>query len=140
MKIKCSKLFTAFMAVVLFTDVSVRASEMDEYIGSSAKDSYVFKTHLKDDRGSTQSKDGVVTLKGTVKEEPHRSLVQETVANLPRVKIVDNQLVFKGEASSQAQKELAGEYAGDVAGVKGVKNGITLAKNPNNTESTRKDR
>jgi len=174
MKTKLLKMFTAFAAVVLLAGVSVRASEMDGRIESSAKDSYVFKTYLKDDSITTKSKDGVVTLKGTVKEESHKSLAQDTVENLPGVKKVENQLVFKGkrpvensdgwialkvktvllfhsnvratktdvnvrdgivtlsgEADSQAQKELTGEYARDVAGVKDVKNDMTLAKNPN---------
>jgi osmotically-inducible protein OsmY len=167
------KVFVAVMAAVLFTSVAAHASETDGRIESSAKKSYVFKTYLKDDAIKVQSKDGVVALTGTVAEESHRSLAQETVASLPGVKSVDNQLelksdrpaeesdgwigtqvkwsllynrnvsgmgtqvsvadgvvTLKGEAVSQAQKDLTGEYAKDVKGVKDVKNEMTIAKIP----------
>ena len=70
---------------------------MDNRIESSAKKSYVFKTYLKGDDIKIQSKDGVVSLTGTVSEESHKSLAQETVAGLPGVKSVDNRLEVKGE-------------------------------------------
>ena len=179
MRIKCLGLMSAMLAVMMFAGVPVRATGMDSRIESSAKDSYVFKTYLKDDNVSTKSKNGIVTLKGTVRQMSHKNLAQETVANLPGVKKVNNQIVFngerlpansdawivmkikteflfhkdvstfktevdvkngivtlKGEASSEAQKELAAEYAADVSGVKNVKNEMTIAKNPNNTEPT----
>jgi len=71
---------------------------MDDRIESSAKKSYVFKTYLQNDDIKVQSEDGVVTLTGTVSEESHKSLAQETVADLPGVKSVDNKLEVKGES------------------------------------------
>jgi osmotically-inducible protein OsmY len=56
----------------------------------------VFKTYLKGDDIRIQSKDGAVTLTGTVSEESHKSLAQETVAGLSGVKSVDNRLEVKG--------------------------------------------
>ena len=70
---------------------------MDSRIESSATKSYVFKTYLKDDSIKTESKDGVVTLTGTVAEASHMSLAQDTVESLPGVKSVDNRLKVKGE-------------------------------------------
>jgi hyperosmotically inducible periplasmic protein len=85
-------------AVALFViSVPVRASETDDRIESSAKQSYVFKTYLKDDAVAIASKDGAVTLTGTVNEESHKELAKETVASLPGVKSVDNKLEIKGE-------------------------------------------
>ncbi len=158
---------------LLVTSSSLLASETDDRIESSAKKSYVFKTQLKDDAIKAESKNGVVTLTGTVAESSHRSLAQDTVESLPGVKSVDNQLIVKGEspaehsdgwlsmkvkttllfhrnvsasgtdvfvkdgivslrgeASSQAQKELTTEYASDVEGVKEVKNEMTVGKAP----------
>ena len=63
---------------------------MDNRIESSAKNSYVFKTYLQADDIKVQSEDGTVTLTGTVSEESHKSLAEETVADLPGVKSVDN--------------------------------------------------
>jgi hyperosmotically inducible protein len=155
------------------TSAPLRASDTDDRIESSAKKSHVFKTQLKDDSIKTESKNGAVTLTGTVAESSHKSLAQDTVENLPGVKSVDNQLKvsgespaehsdgwlstkvkttllfhrnvsatgtdvyvkdgivsLRGEASSQAQKELTTEYAKDVEGVKDVKNEMTIAKTP----------
>ncbi len=84
------------VAALLMLSMPVQASKMDNRIESSAKKSYVFKTYLKADDIKVQSEDGAVTLTGTVSEESHKSLAQETVADLPGVKSVDNMLEVKG--------------------------------------------
>ena len=86
---------------LLVTSVPVHASTMDDRIESSARKSYVFKTYFTGDDIKIQSKDGVVSLTGTVSEEFHKSLAQETVAGLPGVKSVDNRLEVKGEHSAE---------------------------------------
>jgi osmotically-inducible protein OsmY len=86
---------------LLVTSTSVRASGTDSRIESSAAKSYVFKTYLKDDSITTESKDGVVTLTGTVADANHKSLAQDTVAGLPGVISVDNQLLVKGEQPAE---------------------------------------
>ena len=88
---------TVAMGAMLVASSSVRASETDDRIESSAKKTYVFKTYLKDDAIKTESKNGAVTLTGTVAESSHRSLAENTVESLPGVKSVDNQLTVKGE-------------------------------------------
>lgn len=85
---------------LLLANVSF-ASEMDDGIVSSAKDSYVFKTFLKDGDVQIQSNDGVVTLSGTVLEESHKQLAQETAANLSGVKSVNNELKLEGERPAE---------------------------------------
>ena len=75
--------------VLLVFSVPVQASKVDDQIISSAKNSYVFKNYLKNDDIKIQSKDGAVTLTGTVSEESHKTLARETVAGLPGVKTVD---------------------------------------------------
>jgi hyperosmotically inducible periplasmic protein len=162
--------------VALWTTMPVCASEMDDRIESSARDSYVFNTYLKGDDIKIQSKDGAVTLTGVVSEESRRGLANETVAGLPGVKSVDNRLEVKGasptpnsdvwlgekvkttllfhrsvsavttevdvkegivtlrgDAASQAQKELTTEYAKGIEGVKGVNNEMTVLKTPEMT-------
>ena len=158
--------------------IPVYASEMDSRIELSARQSYVFKTYLMGDDIKIQSRDGVVTLTGFVSEEYHKSLAQETVADLPGVKSVDNRLEVKGatptansdawlrdkvkatlsfhpgvsagiteidvkdgivtlrgDAASQAQKELTTEYARDVEGVKDVNNEMTVTKTSEKTRT-----
>ncbi|PTN36325.1 BON domain-containing protein [Desulfonatronum sp. SC1] len=93
-------LLLAVFGSLLLINVSF-ASETDDRIIASAKESYVFKTFLKNGDVKIQSKDGVVTLSGTVAEESHKLLAQETAANLPGVKSVNNELEFKGERPAE---------------------------------------
>jgi hyperosmotically inducible periplasmic protein len=175
MKFKTKKKSVILVAAValLLTSGTLQASKTDNRIESTAKESYVFKTYLKDDAIKIQSEDGVVTLKGTVLNESHKTMADETVMGLPGVKRVDNQLsvtstpasansdawigervrgtllfhrsvsyvntsvtvtdgnvTLRGEASSEAQKQLTGEYAKDVSGVKDVENEMTVANSP----------
>lgn len=166
----------ASSALILGTGPALRAGDADNRIEAAAKGSYNFKTYLKDDAIKVQSRDGVVTLSGTVARDYHKFLAEETVAGLPGVQRVDNQLTLVGEqpsdksdgwistkvmaaltfhkhvsatstevhtkdgvvtltgkADTAAQKELTGEYAKDVEGVKEVRNELTVthpAKKP----------
>jgi len=178
MRFKYSVAVLVAMVMMMATSLSLYASEMDNRIESSAKESYVFHTYLKNDDVKVQSKDGVVTLTGVVAEEYHKSLAQETVAGLPGVNSVDNKLKVKdgspsessdawiagkvkatllfhrsvstmtevdvkkgivtlrGNAASQAQKELTTEYVKDVVGVKDVKNEMTVSDSSKKTPQT----
>lgn len=91
----------AATGALLVTSAPLQASETDDRIEASAKKSYVFKTHLKGDSIKTESKDGAVTLTGTVAESSHKSLAQDTVESLPGVKSVDNQLKVKRESPAE---------------------------------------
>ena len=91
----------AVVSTLLITSPPLRAAGTDSRIESSAAKSYVFKTYLKDDSIKTVSKDGVVTLTGTVAEASHKSLAENTVESLPGVKRVDNQLVVSGEQPAE---------------------------------------
>lgn len=91
----------AATGTLLVTTAPLRASETDDRIESSAKKSHVFKTYLKDDSIKTESKNGAVTLTGTVAEPSHKSLAEDTVEGLPGVKSVDNQLRVKGEKHAE---------------------------------------
>ncbi len=165
--------FAAVAAIVLASSMPLFASETDDRIETSFKESYVYKTYLKDDSIKTSAKEGVVTLTGTVTEEAHKALAQETVASIPGVIRVDNQLAtkaevaaesadtwmgrkikltlmfhrnvnagktdvavqdgvvtLKGEVDSLAQKDLTGEYAKDIEGVKEVKNELVVVASP----------
>ena len=82
---------------MVMTCPSLRAADTDDRIVSAAEKSYVFKTYLNHDSIKTESKNGIVTLTGTVAESSHKSLAQDTVEGLPGVKSVNNQLLVKGE-------------------------------------------
>lgn len=89
------------LVFLLAFSVPVQAANTDNAIEKSAKQSYVFKTYLKADDIKVKSKDGVVTLTGTVSEESHKSLAEETVAGLPAVKSVENKLEVKGDRPAE---------------------------------------
>jgi len=172
-KTRYSLSLLAALSALLNSTTDLRATETDDRIESAAAKSYVYKTYLKDDAITTTSKNGVVTLTGTVLHAYHKSLAEDTVENLPGVIKVDNQLTLnanspseqsdgwlstkvkttllfhrnvsasatdvyvkdgvvslRGEASSAGQKDLTGEYAKDIEGVKEVKNEMTIAKTP----------
>jgi osmotically-inducible protein OsmY len=77
--------------------MTVRASETEDRIMSSAKESNVFQTYPSDDAIKMESKEGVVTLTGTFVEGSKKSLAVDTVQRLPEVIGGDNQRVTTGE-------------------------------------------
>ena len=95
------KVVIALLVVTVPLTAAAMATITDEAIESSARSSYVFKNLLQNDDLTVKSMDGAVTLTGTVNEDAHKSLAQETVANLPGVKSVDNQLEVKGEKPAE---------------------------------------
>ena len=103
MKMKSTHALALLVATgtLLISSASLRASDTDDRIEASAKKSYVFKTHLKNDSIKTVSKNGAVTLTGTVANSSHKSLAQDTVESLPGVKSVDIQLEVKGETHAE---------------------------------------
>jgi hyperosmotically inducible protein len=101
MKARYSISLMVLAIALLAISIPVHASKTDDRIESSARKSYVFKTFLKADDIKIQSKDGVVTLTGSVSEESHKSLAGETIAGLPGVKTVDNKLEVKGERPAE---------------------------------------
>jgi len=103
MKMKVTGILVLFAAAsaLLITSAPLLAADTDSRIESSASKSYVFKTYLKDDSIKTVSKDGIVTLTGTVAEQSHKSMAQDTVESLPGVKSVDNQLRVSGEQPAE---------------------------------------
>ena len=173
------RMFIVVTAALLLISAPLYASQTDNRIESAARNSYMFKTYLKDDAIRVYSKDGVVTLTGTVAQESHSALARDTVQNLPGVESIDNQLqtteerslenadhwlsarvktallfhrnvnafetqidvkdgivTLRGEADSQAQKDLTTEYAKDVEGVKGVNNEMAVVERPKKPDET----
>jgi hyperosmotically inducible protein len=99
--VNTSKILILVTASTLLLGVLARASETDDRIESSARKAYVFKHYLTDDSIKIECKNGAVTLTGTVAEESHVGLARDTVAGLPGVSSVDNQLTVKGESPAE---------------------------------------
>lgn len=172
-----SVLMVTAAALLLFS-APLYASKGDSRIASSARQSYIFKTFLRDDHIKIEAKDGNVTLTGSVADHFNKALAGETLAGITGVKRVANELEIKsalpfansdawirdqvkgallfhrsvsagktgvdvrdgivtlrGEATSNAQKDLTTQYAMDVEGVKDVRNEMTVA-NPSKKTRT----
>jgi hyperosmotically inducible periplasmic protein len=90
-----AKTLLAIVVALLVAAALSQASPTDDRVEAAAKQSYVFKTYLKDDHIKIESKDGIVTLTGTVAEDSHKTLAEDTVASLPGVKTVESRLEVK---------------------------------------------
>lgn len=101
MKSTCPLALSVIAGALLITSPPLHASDTDSRIESSAAKSYMFKTVLKDDSITTESKDGIVTLTGTVADANHKSLAQDTVASLPGVISVHNELQVSSEQPAE---------------------------------------
>jgi len=88
-------------ATLLGACAAVRGSDTDNRIEASARKTYVYRTYLKDDNIKIEARNGIVTLAGTVAEESHRTLAQDTVEGLPGVRRVENRLEVNGEKAEE---------------------------------------
>lgn len=95
MKTEYQRILTVAAVALLAASTTLCASETDDRIESSFKESYVFKTYLNEDAVKADSEAGTVTLSGTVNQASHKDLAHETAANLPGVTSVDNRLELK---------------------------------------------
>jgi osmotically-inducible protein OsmY len=103
--------FVAVLSTLVMTSVAIRAADKDgriesvadkdERIESVAKHLYVLKTFMKGDDITIKSNDGIVTLTGTVADEPRRLLAQEAIGSISGVKSVNNKLETKAEQSAE---------------------------------------
>ncbi len=89
-------------SALLFANAPLQATEADEKIENAANASYVFKTYLEGDSVKVEADNGEVTLTGTVTDESHKFLAENTVAAMPGVKRVLNQLKVTDAPAEQS--------------------------------------
>jgi len=94
-------LFFAASIIFSFKCAGICASEEDQKIINAVKNSYTFKTYLQDEDINIVSKDGIVTLSGSVQDKYHKMLARDTAENLPGVKSVNDQLQIKEQGQGQ---------------------------------------
>jgi osmotically-inducible protein OsmY len=137
----------AALVTLAVTCVPVHASETDSQIEKTARELFVFRTYLVNDDVKIQSRDGVVTLTGTVSEEPSRLLAGEAVSSLRGVKSVDNKLEIKGERPAEnsdgwiaARVKTVLFFHRSVSGIKtdvSVKDGVVTLRGEANSRAQR---
>jgi len=102
-------------AFLFATSAPLLASQADNNIEKSAKKSYVFKNYLRGDGIKVQCKDGIVTLSGTVPQESHKSMAEETVRGLPGVLSVNNQIsVLPSHANANSDAWISERVRGNL--------------------------
>jgi osmotically-inducible protein OsmY len=80
-------------SLIATTSVALFASSTDSKIEDAAKASYNYRTVLQD-KVTIKSSEGIVTLTGVVADKDMRSVAEDTVADLPGVVRVDNQITL----------------------------------------------
>ena len=104
MKARCFISLMVTVAALMALSLPMHASTLDERIELSARESYVLKNYLRDDNIKIESRNGAVTLTGTVAASFNKALVQEIVASISGVASVDNRLEIK-EAPPSANSD-----------------------------------
>ena len=95
--------FSAFLLVA--GGSPAMASDSDHRIEAAARNSYNFRVYLKDDGIKVASANGMVLLSGTSASDFDKYLAEETVADLPGVRGVDNQIVLIGTQPAKASDD-----------------------------------
>jgi len=101
MKVTYTLALVTATAALLGSSGALRASETDDRIESSFKNSFVYKTYLKDEHIKISAKDGAVTLSGDVWNETHKPMAQDTAEALPGVTSVNNRIEIKGDRPTE---------------------------------------
>ena len=90
--------------MLLATSLSLCASDADERIEASARNSSIFKTHLKKHSITIKSADGVVTLNGNAANAAEKAQVTKLVTNINGVKSVVNHMTVGAVASTSSAR------------------------------------
>ena len=85
------KNLSVLLALIASPIVLFASSATDSKIEDAAKASYNYRTVL-EDHVKVKSRDGIVTLTGTVQDRDDKDLAQDTVENLPGVISVNNEI------------------------------------------------
>jgi osmotically-inducible protein OsmY len=95
------------LLIIAASPVSLLATtSVDPKIEEAAKESYNFRTVLAD-KVDVKSLDGVVTLTGKVDDRNQRDLAEDTVAGLPGVVRVENDVVVSPELQEHSDQWIA---------------------------------
>ena len=101
------KTYTRIILVLLCVGpTALFASLVDRKIEAAARASYNFRTVL-ERHVSVESRDGIVTLSGTVEDNDAKTLAVDTVTDLPGVARVNNEIVVKSSVPENSDAWIA---------------------------------
>jgi hyperosmotically inducible periplasmic protein len=95
------------LATAVALPAGLFASDTDDRIEKSFKDSYTNRAQLHDSDVSVDSENGVVTIKGSVQNSEQKRLAEDTVRSLPGVTIVNNELKVKSDPKESSDEWIA---------------------------------
>jgi osmotically-inducible protein OsmY len=95
------------LATAIVLPVGLFASDTDDRIEKSFKDSYTYRTQLKNADVSADAENGVVTLKGKVDYTEQKTLAEDTVRGLAGVTAVHNEIKVKGDPKESSDEWIA---------------------------------
>ena len=79
-KRNCRIILGLSLGTLVTTSTTLRADDRDDKIEDAYKNSYVYRTQLRESDVSISSKHGTVTLKGTVDSADQKRLAEDTAA------------------------------------------------------------
>lgn len=88
------------------------AADRDDKVEQAFKDSYVYRTQLKDTDLKIDSDDGIVTLKGKVDSDDQKRLAEDTVRGLPGVVQIKNEVRVANEPKEASDDWIAAKVRG----------------------------
>jgi len=116
MKTKSTRNYRIILALALGalvpTATTLRADDRDDKIEDAYKNSYVYRTQLHDSDISISSKNGTVTLKGTVDSTDQKRLAEDTAQGLPGVARVDDMIKVRNEPKESSDDWIAVKVRG----------------------------
>jgi len=116
MKTKSTRNYRIILALALGALVpsatTLRADDRDDKIEDAYKNSYVYRTQLHDSDISISSKNGTVTLKGTVDSADQKRLAEDTAQGLPGVTRVDDMIKVRNEPKESSDDWIAVKVRG----------------------------
>ena len=96
----------AFLIAAALPTALFASSATDTKIEDAAKASYNYRTVL-ENHVTVKSNDGAVTLTGTVQDKDDKAMAEDTVANLPGVVSVDNQIEVRSDIPEHSDAWIA---------------------------------
>jgi osmotically-inducible protein OsmY len=116
MKTKSTRNYRIILALALGalvpTATTLRADDRDDKIEDAYKNTYIYRTQLRDSDISISSKNGTVTLKGTVDSVDQKRLAEDTAQGLPGVTRVDDMIKVRNEPKESSDDWIAMKVRG----------------------------
>jgi osmotically-inducible protein OsmY len=95
------------LATAVALPVGLFANDTDDRIEKNFKDSYTYRTQLKNADVSADAENGVVTLKGDVDYTEQKTLAEDTARGIAGVTSVKNELKVKGDPKESSDDWIA---------------------------------